>query len=172
MEFDITNLTLDDNSFTTVPEGDYHFKVVNFDLSYSTSSKLPENTRVVTFHLDVPFLQDGVYDVAKVRTNLNICDKTMFAVRQFAQCVGLVPEKGRVKNVDLTKCVGLSGVCRLLVGISAKGNEYNQVDITYSPSDVPAFCDNDEAWKTYTSEGKFKLMTDVAEEDVEVNPFV
>ena len=60
--FDLNNLMLDDNNFTTVPEGDYHFTVEDYELDYSSSDKMPENTQVIRVHMSIPFINDGVKD--------------------------------------------------------------------------------------------------------------
>ena len=165
--FDITNLTLDDNSFMTVPEGDYHFKVDSHHVEFSTSDKMPENTQVVVCHLTIPVIQDGELTTCSVKTNLNIYRKGMFAVRKYAECIGLVPEKGR-QTLDLTTMDGHTGICKLLVGVSARGNEYNQVDEFYSPSKAPSVCANDEAWEKFNSKPEEGFITG---EEAEVNPF-
>lgn len=164
--FDLNNLYLDDNDFTTVPEGDYHFEVTDYDLDYSTSDKLPENTQVITIHMRVPYKADGeVIDVA-VRHKLNVYSKALFAIRQFFECIGLMPEKGRAKMPPLEQIVGKTGIVKLLVGVSPKGNEYNQVDMCYSPSKAPKITKNDDVWNAGKASDGFRPV-----ENEEVNPF-
>lgn len=163
--FDLNNLYLDDNDFTTAPEGDYRFEVEDYDLEYSTSDKMPENTQVIVLHLRVPITtEDGVVSVS-VQNRLNVYSKALFAIRQFFESIGMMPEKGRVKMPPLDEIRGKRGVCKLLVGVSAKGNEYNQVDMFYSPSKAPKVCANDDAWDS--KQDGFQ-----AGDEAEVNPFV
>ena len=79
--FDLNNMYLDDNSFTTVPEGDYHFLVEDYDLAYSTSDKMPENTQVIVVHMDIPAVIDGSLEHVSVKLNLNVYSKALFAIR-------------------------------------------------------------------------------------------
>lgn len=164
---DLNNLYLDDNEFTTVPEGDYHFEVTDFDLDYSTSDKLPENTQVITVYMRVPYkIDDEVVDVT-VRHKLNVYSKALFAIRQFFECIGMMPEKGRAKMPPLDKTIGKTGIVKLLVGVSPKGNEYNQVDTCYPPSKAPKVTKNDDVWKTATQpDAGFRPV-----DEEEVNPF-
>lgn len=162
MAYEFENLMLDDNSFTTVPEGDYHFKVDGYSVEYSTSDKLPENTQVIVVDMTVPFLAEGKREGASVTLRLNVYSKAMFAIRQFFESIGVLPEKGKQKFPDLDSIIGKSGICHLLVGVSSKGNEYNQVENCYPPSKAPGVCANDDAWN----------MPAMAAEDEEENPFV
>lgn len=164
MAFEFENLFLDDNTFTTVPEGDYHFKVDGYSVEYSTSTKMPENTQVIRVEMSVPCMIEGKREVASVNLNLNVYSKAMFAIRQFFECIGLLPEKGKQKFPNPDLMIGKSGICHLIAGVSAKGNEYNQVDQCYPPSKAPRVCANDDAWN----------MPDInvpVEEDDE-NPFL
>lgn len=146
-QFNINNLELDDNSFKVLPDGDYHFTVDSHEIGYSTSEKMPPNTQVVTCYLKIPYIdEDGNASSISVRNNLNIYKKAMFAVRQFVECIGMVPEKGKAK-IDLDKIDGLTGVCALTTRETKSGNEVNSVQAFYPPSKVPAVTANDEAWK-------------------------
>ena len=144
-QFNISNLTLDDNTFELLPDGDYHFTVESHEVGYATSDKMPPNTQQITCYLEIPFFKDGELKTAKVRNNLNIYKKALFAVRQFVECIGMVPEKGKM-NVDLTKMDGLEGICSITTRESNNGNEYNQVQAFYPPSKAPAVTANDDAW--------------------------
>ena len=57
----------------------------------------------------------------------------------------MVGEKGKA-SVDLEKIDGLSGICALTTISGKDGNEYNRVQIFYTPSKAPAVTANDEAW--------------------------
>ena len=144
-QLNINNLTLDDNTFEILPDGDYHFTVASHEVGYATSDKMPPNTQQIICHLEIPYIKDGEVKTAEVRNNLNIYKKALFAVRQFVECIGMVPEKGRM-NVDLTQMDGLEGVCRLETRESKNGNEFNSVQMFYAPSKAPAVTANDDAW--------------------------
>lgn len=144
-QLNISNLTLDDNSFDVLPDGDYHFSVASHEVGYATSDKMPPNTQQIVCHLEVPYIKDGEVKTATIRNNLNIYKKALFAVRQFVECIGMVPEKGKMQ-VDLTQMDGLEGVCRLETRESKNGNEFNSVQIFYPPSKAPAVTANDDAW--------------------------
>ena len=145
-EFNINNLELDDNSFYVLPEGDYHFKVASHEVGYATSEKLPPNTQQITCYLEIPIIEDGDTKTVTVRNSLNVYKKALFAIRQFVECVGMVPEKGKVK-IDMDKIDGLEGVCGIVIIESSNGNEFNRVQTFYPPSKAPAVTLNDEAWK-------------------------
>lgn len=145
-EFNINNLTLDDNSFEVIPDGDYHFTVVSHEVGYATSDKMPPNTQRITCYLEIPYIKDGELKAAKVRNNLHVYAKAFFAIRQFVECIGMVLGKGRVQ-IDLEKMDGMTGICRLESRESNNGNEYNTVSTFYAPSKAPVVTDNDEAWK-------------------------
>lgn len=151
MEYNINNLSLDDNTFEVLPDGDYRFTVVSHETGYSSSDKMPPNTITVTCNLEVPFMKDGEVAYAKVKNNLNIYSKAMFAIRQFTDCIGLTPEKGKAK-IDLEQMDGRTGVCALTTRESKSGNEYNNVEIFYAPSNAPVKTMNDEAWNKSRSE--------------------
>lgn len=145
-EFNINNLELDDNSFYVLPEGDYHFKVASHEVGYATSEKLPPNTQQITCYLEIPIIEDGDTKTVTVRNSLNVYKKALFAIRQFVECVGMVPEKGKVK-IDMDKIDGLEGVCSIVIIESSNGNEFNRVQTFYPPSKAPAVTLNDEAWR-------------------------
>ena len=146
-EYNINNLTLDDNTFEVLPDGDYHFRVASHEIGYSTSDKLPPNTQQVICYLEIPFMKDGSVAYAKIRNNLNVYSKALFAIRQFTDCIGLTPEKGRA-SINLDNMDGKTGVCALTTVESKNGNEYNNVQLFYAPSKAPAVTANDDAWNT------------------------
>ena len=145
-QFNISNLTLDDNTFEVIPDGDYHFTVASHEVGYSTSEKMPPNTQQIVCYLEIPIVKDGEVKTVTVRNNLNLYKKALWAVRQFAECIGIVPEKGKF-NVDLTKMDGLEGVCSITTFTGNDGNDRNRVGVFYPPSKVPAVTANDNAWE-------------------------
>lgn len=165
-EFDLNNLFLDDNNFETVPEGDYRFRVDSYDLEYSTSPKMPENTQVIVVHMAIPYIIEGERADVSVTLRLNVYSKALFAIRQFFESIGMMPEKGRAKMPPLDQIVGKTGICHILVGVSSKGNEYNQVESCYPPSKAPTVTNNDDAWSAPAP-----VQSD-GFEPAEVNPFV
>lgn len=145
-QLNINNLELDDNTFEVLPDGDYHFTVASHENGYATSEKMPPNTQQVKCVLEIPFMKDGKVETTSVRNNLNIYKKALFAVRQFVECIGMVPEKGKM-SVDLDKIDGYTGICSITTVESSNGNEFNRVQIFYPPSKAPAVTANDDAWK-------------------------
>jgi hypothetical protein len=162
-ELNINNVVLDDNSFDVLPDGDYHFTVDRHEIGYysGNSDKIPPNTQVVTCYLSIPYYKDGVLTYATVRNNLNIYNKALFAIRQFTDCIGLTPEKGRA-SLDLEKMDGLTGICAITTAETKRGDEVTNVQIFYAPSKAPVTTANDEAWQ------KKDGFTPVGDE---VNPF-
>jgi hypothetical protein len=147
-ELNINNLVLDDNSFEVIPDGDYHFTVAKHEIGFAESDKIPANTQQVRCYLEIPYKKDGEIKIAKVRNNLNIYQKALFAIRQFTDCIGLTPEKGKA-TLNLEDMDGRSGVCSITTRESKNGNEFNNVAVFYAPSKAPAVTLNDEAWKEY-----------------------
>lgn len=157
--FNINDLVLEDNVFEIIPDGDYHFTVASHEIDYSTSDKMPPNTQVIKCTLEIPFTNaDGEVKTAKVLNNLNVYKKGLFAIRQFSECIGLCPEKGKFHfNVDMID--GKTGVCAITSWKTNSGNERNQVQTFYAPSKTPAVTANDEAWSRRDG------LADLSEED-------
>lgn len=146
-EFNLNNLMLDDNTFEILPDGDYHFTVDSHEVGYATSEKLPPNTQQITCYLEIPFIKDGEVHTAKIRNNLNVYKKALFAIRQFSECIRLCPEKGKFAfNID--KIDGRTGICAVTSRESANGNTYNTIQMFYPPSKAPAVTANDDAWSS------------------------
>lgn len=146
-ELNLNNLTLDDNTFDVLPDGDYHFTVDSHEIDYysGNSTKIPPNTQQVICHLAIPYEKDGEIKTAKVKNTLNIYSKGLWAVRQFVECIGMVPEKGKA-SIDMDRIDGMTGVCSITTGTSSKGNEFNNVGMFYPPSKAPRVTANDAAW--------------------------
>lgn len=141
----INNLTLDDNSFELLPDGDYRFTVKSHEIGYATSDKMPPNTQRIRCELEIPFEKDGTLHYATVFNNLNVYSKGLWAIRQFTDCIGLTSEKGKT-SINLEDMDGKEGVC-CISSREYNGNEYNQVQTFYAPSKAPTVTANDEAWK-------------------------
>lgn len=145
-EYNINNIELDDNTFEVLPAGDYNFVVREHEVGFAKSSKLPENTQQITVFLDIPYFdKDGALQMATAKKSLFVAKKTLFVIRNFAEAIGLAPEKGKVK-LDLEKMDGRSGVCQLSIFETNNGNEINTVDNFYPPSKAPLKTANDEAF--------------------------
>ena len=141
-DLNINNLTLDDNSFKTIPDGDYHFIVESYEVTYATWDKVPPNTQQITVTMEIPYKGEMI----TITKDLYLCRKFMFVVRQFAESIGLVPEQGRA-NVDLTLMNGMEGICSVSTQESKNGNEYNRIETFYPPSKAPAVTLNDADYK-------------------------
>ena len=153
--FDLNNLTLADANFETVPEGDYHFRVVSHEIGYfqpkeGTESKIPAGTQQLILHIEIP-VQDTVVSMKHTQ---NLYQKVMFLFRQMTDCLGLTPEKG-VQKFDINKLDGSSGVARFIVEAGNNGRDYNKVLTWYAPSKAPTVCENDAEWEKYKGNGGF-----------------
>lgn len=144
-QLNINNLTLEDNHFEVVPDGDYHFTVDSHDVGYSTNENDPANTQVITYTLKIPFMKDGELKTATVKKDFKILKKWLWIIRQFVESVGAVPEDGKA-SLDLEKIDGKSGIVALTTRTSKSGTEYNSVQSFYPPSKAPAVTANDDAW--------------------------
>lgn len=158
--FDLNNLTLADASFETVPEGDYHFKVVSHEVGYyqpkeGSESKIPAGTQQLIFHLEIPFKDT----VVSVKHTQNLYQKVMFLLRQTTDCIGLTPERG-VAQFDINKLDGSSGIARFIVEAGNNGRDYNKVLTWYAPSKAPTVCENDAEWEKYKNNGGFKPLAE------------
>jgi hypothetical protein len=144
-ELNLNNLMLDDNAFELLPDGDYHFVVESHEIGYSQSEKLPPNTQQIIVHLEIPVMGEDGYRTVSVRHSFNVWKKSLFALRQFAECIALMGEKGRAA-FDVDKIDGLTGICNIGSYENAKGNTYNSVQLWYAPSKAPVVTANDDAW--------------------------
>ena len=86
-ELNLNNLMLDDNTFETVPDGDYRFTVDHHEFDYysGSSAKIPPNTQQVICYLAIPFEKDDEVKTVTVKNTLNIYKKGLWAVRQFVE---------------------------------------------------------------------------------------
>lgn len=147
-ELNLNNLMLDDNTFDLLPDGDYHFTVDRHEIEFYSgpSTKIPPNTQQVICYLSIPYEKDGEIKTATVKNTLNVYKKALFAIRQFVECIGMVPEKGKA-SINMDAIDGMTGICSITTGTSARGNEFNNVGTFYPPSKAPRVTANDKAWE-------------------------
>lgn len=149
--YNLNNLELDDNIFEILPDGDYHFTVESHEVGFASSDKLPPNTQQITLCLQIPFMKDGSIKTTNVKSNLNVYKKALFAIRQFAESIGMCAESGKfsfnIDNID-----GRTGICAL-TSREYNGNTYNNVTKFYPPSKAPIVTANDDSWGESNDEG-------------------
>lgn len=149
--YDLNNLVLDDNQFDTLPDGTYKFRVASAEEGFYTgnSDKIPNGTQQVITHFDIPYTSEsGEYKVASVKATFNIYAKAMFALRQFAECIGMCKESGKM-TFNMNDTVGKDGICEIESRTSNKGNVFPSVKTCYPPSKAPKACINDKEWELF-----------------------
>ena len=150
-QYDLHNLELNDNSFDTLTPGSYRFRVSEVEESFYSgdSDKVPNGTQQIIAYFDVPYTSEsGEYKIASVKSTFNIYTKAMFALRQFAECIGMCEEKGKFK-FDMDNIKGREGICEIESRTSNRGNEFSSVKSCYPPSKAPKACLNDKEWGYY-----------------------
>lgn len=149
--YDLHNLELSDNQFDTLPAGSYRFRVTKLEEGFysGSSDKIPNGTQQIIAHFDVPYTSEsGEYKIASVKSTFNIYAKALFALRQFAECIGMCNENGKISfNMDDAK--GRDGICEIEVRTSSRGNDFPSVKTCYPPSKAPKVCANDKEWEIY-----------------------
>jgi len=149
--YDLHNLELDDNQFDVLPAGTYRFRVTDVEEGFYTgkSDKIPNGTQQLIVHFDIPYTTEGgEYKIASVRSTFNVYAKALFALRQFAESIGMCKENGRFSfNMDDVK--GKDGICEIEIRTSSNGNDFPSVKSCYPPSKAPKTCANDKEWKNY-----------------------
>ena len=159
---DLHNLELNDNQFDVVPAGSYKFRVTNVEEGFYSgkSDKIPNGTQQLIAYFDIPYTTEaGEYKIANIKTTFNIYTRALFALRQFAECIGLCKENGKF-TFDMDKVVGKDGVCEIEIRTSTNGNDFPSVKNCYPPSKAPKACANDKEWSNYE-----KGLTPVETED-------
>ena len=160
--YDLHNLELNDNQFKVIPAGSYHFRVASVEESFYSgkSDKIPNGTQQLVVNMDIPYTsEDGSYEIGSVKATFNVYAKAIFALRQFAECIGLCKESGKF-TFNMDQVSGKDGVCEIEVRTSTAGNDFASVKTCYPPSKAPKVCSNDKEWDNYT-----KGMTPVETED-------
>lgn len=149
--YDLHNLELDDNQFDVIPAGTYRFRVTDVEEGFYTgkSDKIPNGTQQLIAHFDIPYTTEGgEYRIASVKTTFNVYAKALFALRQFAESIGMCKENGRFSfNMDEVK--GKDGICEIEIRTSSNGNDFPSVKNCYPPSRAPKACANDKEWQNY-----------------------
>jgi len=149
--YDLHNLELNDNQFDVIPAGTYRFRVTDVEEGFYTgkSDKIPNGTQQLIAHFDIPYTTEGgEYKIASVRTTFNVYAKALFALRQFAESIGMCKENGRFSfNMDEVK--GKDGICEIEIRTSSNGNDFPSVKSCYPPSKAPKVCANDKEWQNY-----------------------
>lgn len=153
-KYDLHNLELDDNQFDVVPAGSYRFRVVNVeeDRYSGKSDKIPNGTQQLIAYFDIPYTTEaGEYKIAPVKATFNVYAKALFALRQFAESIGLCKENGKITADLLNAPIGKDGICEIEVRTSQNGNEFSSVKSCYPPSKAPKVCANDKEWKNFAA---------------------
>ncbi len=149
--YDLHNLELDDNQFDVVPAGTYRFRVMDVEEGFYTgkSDKIPNGTQQLIVHFDIPYTTDGgQYKIASVRATYNVYAKALFALRQFAESIGMCKENGRF-SFDMDEAKGKDGICEIEIRTSSNGNDFPSVKSCYPPSKAPKTCANEKEWQIY-----------------------
>lgn len=119
----------DSGEFTLLPEGDYTFKVINFERAwYDGSDKIPPcNKAIITIKIEAP---EGT---AELKENLFLTTKTEGLLSSFFSSIGQ-KKKGEPLRMNWNKVIGSTG--RVKVGTrSYNDNTYNQVKRWLSPEE-------------------------------------
>jgi hypothetical protein len=150
-QYDLHNLELNDNQFDVVPAGSYRFRVAGLEEGFYSgkSEKIPNGTQQLIAYFDIPYTNDaGEYKIASVKSTFNVYAKALFALRQFAESIGMCKENGKFTfNMDEAK--GKDGICEIEIRTSQNGNDFPSVKSCYPPSKAPKACANDKEWKNY-----------------------
>lgn len=121
-----------ESTFTLLPEGEYDYKVVNFERAwYEGSDKIPPcNKAIITIKVETP------QGDAELKENLFLTTKTEGLLSAFFGSIGQ-KKKGEPLRMNWGKVIGSTG--RAKIGTREyNGNTYNQVKRWLSPDDKPA----------------------------------
>ena len=118
-----------ESTFTLLPEGDYSFKVVNFERAwYDGSEKIPPcNKAIITIRIE-----DEV-GTAELKENLFLTTKTEGLLSAFFSSIGQ-KKKGEPLRMNWNKVIGSSGRVKISTR-SYNDNTYNQVKRWLSPEE-------------------------------------
>lgn len=118
-----------ESTFTLLPEGEYTFKVVNFERAwYDGSDKIPPcNKAIITIKIETP------QGDAEIKENFFLTTKTEGLLSAFFGSIGQ-KKKGEPLRMNWNKVIGSTG--RVKIGTREyNGNNYNQVKRWLSPED-------------------------------------
>lgn len=119
----------DSGEFTLLPEGDYTFKVINFERAwYDGSDKIPPcNKAIITIKIEAP---EGT---AELKENLFLTTKTEGLLSAFFASIGQ-KKKGEPLRMNWNKVIGSTG--KVKVGTRTYNDStYNQVKRWLSPEE-------------------------------------
>ena len=121
-----------ESSFTLLPEGEYNYKVTNFERAwYDGSDKIPPcNKAIITIKIETP------QGDAEIKENFFLTTKTEGLLSAFFGSIGQ-KKKGEPLRMNWNKVIGSTGRCK--IGFREyNDNKYNQVKRWLSPDDKPA----------------------------------
>ena len=121
-----------ESSFTLLPEGEYNFKVTNFERAwYDGSDKIPPcNKAIITIKVETP------QGDAEIKENFFLTTKTEGLLSAFFTSIGQ-KKKGEPLRMNWGKVIGSTGRCK--IGFREyNDNKYNTVKRWLSPEDKPA----------------------------------
>lgn len=98
-----------DSTFTLLPEGDYDFKVVNFERAfYDGSDKIPPcNKAVITIKVET-----STGEEAELKENLFLTTKTEGLLSAFFTAIGQ-KKKGEPLRMNWNKVIGATGKAKI-----------------------------------------------------------
>lgn len=119
----------DSGEFTLLPEGDYTFKVVNFERAwYDGSDKIPPcNKAIITIKIEAP---EGT---AELKENLFLTTKTEGLLSAFFSSIGQ-KKKGEPLRMNWNKVIGSTGRVKV-THREYNDSTYNQVKRWLSPEE-------------------------------------
>ena len=118
-----------ESTFTLLPEGEYNFKVTNFERAwYDGSDKIPPcNKAIITIKIET------TKGDAEIKENFFLTTKTEGLLSAFFGSIGQ-KKKGEPLRMNWNKVIGSTG--RVKIGFREyNGNTYNQVKRWLSPED-------------------------------------
>ena len=121
-----------ESTFTLLLEGDYDFKVINFERAwYDGSDKIPPcNKAIITIKIEAP---EGT---AELKENLFLTTKTEGLLSAFFASIGQ-KKKGEPLRMNWNKVIGSAGKVKV-THREYNDSTYNQVKRWLSPDDKPA----------------------------------
>ncbi len=123
----------DGKGFIVLKEGDYSFKVTNFERGRFNGSDKIAPCNKATLHLEV----DSPEGTATVRTDLLLTKSLEWKISSFFRCIGL-KKHGEAVVMDWTKVMGAKG--RAHIKVRQYVNKYGE---TKECNDVAYFIDYD-----------------------------